>query len=348
MTKHMNGRSMIAAVAAVMLAASASPRRAAAQDASSRQPSRPEIALELPIEAELPSIPEPTQAQERRIASFMRLADRARKTCRTEEERGVYFNEERCFGWYERLLGGGNVAVHAIGRVVVAEARVHAAAPARDDSQGLADLVTVLRTGMTPVAAIETEGQATAERREGIDPVPSDAGNLRWAGRLSVPYLLRAAAIELSSPAARTPHVRMLVSAISDITGHDVAPMAPWSPLDEIGAKQALARSVAGYARWLAAHANESTRAWVAAGLAAARDQLASADATARFAAIHRLVLAARDRARVRASVREMLSAPAVSAEARSYVAAFARDERLLGRAEIRRLASATTSREPS
>ncbi len=282
----------------------------------------------------LPPLPVASARLERRIPGFERTVGLA-ENCIIDGERGAYYEDMRCDGWYTGLARGGAASAHAIGRVALAAATT-------PGTGYPSDVFALVVTGRNPAENEQERESNWDDTTTRTDTAPRVATSLDDKGDILVPYLLHASARELASSTPRIEDVKLMLSVIETLTQHDPAPIAPWRPSDEAAQRDEVARRVGGYATWLNTHATERPATWQRDGLALARTELTSTSIEVRYSAMRRLIERGVNRDAVRRAMHDTLSSRDLSAEARSFFAQVAENEQLISRRELRRLTSAS------
>jgi hypothetical protein len=284
----------------VLLSSMAVASAASAQPSVVREPQAPpEVPLVPRGELALPPLPEPSARQERWVTL---LSSVARRTLECDgylgDREGEYFEDGRCYDWFESLIDAGPAGVHAMGRTLLE----HAGDPG----------VTYEELRMIGMMGGSGETEAIPyliHLVAGTDPAAERAGAVAVAANESLEQLTGVSAVR--------PATGMTVAYLSELVN--------------------VASATSAWTEWFAQHGSDGRRTWVATSLDAARALLESGDDAQRFWAIRELVDngARRD---VLPALRSLLSDPEVSAETRHEASRFARRQGLLGRNEVRSL----------
>ncbi len=250
----------------------------------------------------LPPLPTLTAREARWVGRLEGVARRSLGCVMYDGERGgEEYSDERCWDWYDRLHASGAGGVHASGRVLLASMD-------RGDELGESHVRLVNLLG-------------GSERR------------------VAAPYLLHLLARGQGDADAGVALTSAVLFALSDLAQVDVAPVAPWANrVEALQPAAARARVLDAWLTWHAAASPEPYRVWARAGRELAEAHLEDADPAIRFEAIRRLTEAHREHHAIVASLREMLVAPELPAEARRYVTRYAGRHGLMTRREIREL----------
>jgi hypothetical protein len=250
-------------------------------------------------ELELPPLPEVSARQERWVALLARVAER---TLGCEgymgDREGEYFEDGRCYEWFESLADAGPAGVLAMGRTLLEHA---------DDPS-----VTYEELRMIGMMGGSEQTEA-------------------------VPYLVRLVG-ETDPASERAGAVAVAVNeGLEQLTGVSAVRPAPGMTVAYLSELVNSASASTAWTEWFARHGSDGRRAWLATALDDARALLTSGDDAQRFWAIRELVDNGAHRDALPA-LRMLLSDPAVSAETRHEASRFARRNGLLPRSEVRSL----------
>jgi hypothetical protein len=276
-----------------------------AAGAASAQPSlggevqlQPETTARPPSLA-LPDLPEVSGRQERWVALLARVAERLLDCEGSNGDReGEYFENERCYEWFEQLGSAGRAGVHAMGRTLLD----HAA----DDDVTYEELRMITMLG-------------------GSEDVSA------------VPYLVRLVASTPAESTRAAAIAAGVNESLESITGVSAIRPEAGETVAYLGDLVNVESATSAWTSWYASHGGERRTEWVSRSLEEARALLESGDDTQRFWAIRELVDNGARRDALPA-LRSLLSDPAVSAETRHEASRFARRQGLLNRTEVRGL----------
>lgn len=276
---------------------------ASAQPSVVREPQAPpEVPLVPRGELTLPPLPEVSARQERWVTLLSRVASRTLGCDGYMGDReGEYFEDGRCYEWFDSLIEAGPAGVHAMGRTLLEHA---------DDPS-----VTYEELRMIGMMGGSNETEA-------------------------IPYLIRLVA-ETDPASDRAGAVAAAANeGLEQLTGVSAVRPAPGMTVAYLSELVNAASATSAWTAWFARHGSDGRRAWVAGSLDDARALLESGDDAQRFWAIRELVDNGARRDALPA-LRTLLSDPEVSAETRHEASRFARRNGLLRRNEVRELVQA-------
>lgn len=272
---------------------------ASAQPSVVREPQAPPEVPLVQRDLELPPLPEVSARQERWVTLLSRVASRTLNCDGSMGDReGEYFEDSRCYEWFDSLIEAGPAGVHAMGRTLLEHAG--------DPNVTYEELRMIgMMGGSNETEAIPYLIRLVAD----TDPTSDRA--------LAVAATANEGLEQLTGVSAVRPEPGMTVAYLSELVNP--------------------ASATSAWTEWFAQHGAESRSAWLADSLDDARALLASGDDAQRFWAIRELVDNGARRDALPA-LRTLLSDPEVSAETRLEASRFARRNGLLRRNEVRAL----------
>ena len=289
-------------LASVFILAASSASAQPVVDRAVRAPS-PELAPP-PAAAEvlpLPALPVVPPALSAQVAALGAVADETRECFTFHGERDEHIADRRCPGWFAALNRGGLASAHAIGAALELDFRGN-----EIDYANVGNGAWIVRPRILRLLTVR-------------------------GGPVATTYLVRYVGRGLTvAQGLDTETGRAAFDTLAALAGEDLTRVAPWEDTGEAYRNQQ--RMTAAVQRWTRWHRDVSSLPPVEQAALARQhniEALTSDDLAQRWGAIQRLVAVPTQRASVLASLRGLLANAGLSAEGRSFVARWARRQRI-------------------